>query len=278
MLHKLAIASFCSTIYIMVIGDRIKQVRQKSKLSQELFAQSIGLERANYSLLELNRHNPTLQVLQAISKIYGVSYQWLIDGREGKMSMKTEVAPYSESQIVDTSGYSLIPVTDIKAAAGEGYLNQDIIDETDVIRLPPNMIRGGNHLCIRIKGTSMAPTLQDGGYVIIRMLDRGDWSTMLNDRIYVVVDMEGKTFLKRLKNRLSGEKGFIVLTSDSPDKMSNPSFNLNQNEIQYIWYVEWYFTAKMPNIHDQYYSRLSNLEDTVQEIQHQFLEFKKKQK
>lgn len=187
-----------------------------------------------------------------------------------------ETAAGTLERIVDSSGLKLIPITDIKAAAGTGYINSDHFDETDVIRLPAHMIKSGNHLCISIRGTSMAPTLQDGGYVIIRHLDRGEWEDLISDRIYVIVDTDNKTYLKRVKNRLSGEKGFLVLTSDSPDKVSNPSFNLRVQDIQHVWYVVWYFTAKMPNIHDQYYNRLSTLEDTVQLMQQQFNEFSKK--
>lgn len=262
----------------MTIQERIKALRIESKQTQEEFAGSIGLKRANYAQLELGKQLPSYEVLSSIVRIYNKTYSWLIDGKESKNIPKRGGVSETSTQVIDTSGFKLIPVTDIKAAAGSGYMNPDKFDETDVLRLPPNMIRGGDHLCIRVKGISMAPTLQDGGYVIIRLLDPGDWNTMLSDRIYVVVDSEGKTFLKRVKNRLTGTKGFIVMSSDSPDKMSNPSFNLNLDEIRFIWYVEWYFTAKMPNIHDQYYSRLSNLEDTVQEIQHQFVTFKKTQK
>lgn len=229
-------------------------------------------------MLELGKMTPTIETLIEIANAFGIEYRWILEGKKGKAEKGISIVnePSGNGYVKDVEGHRLIPVTDIRAAAGAGYLNPDIIEEVDVIRLPPNMVRGGNHLCIRVKGTSMAPTLQDGGYVIIRMLDPGDWTTMSNDRVYVIVDKDGKTFLKRVKNRLAGAKGFIVLTSDSPDKMSHPSFNLNQDEIQFIWYVEWYFTAKMPNIHDQYYSKVSHLEDTMQEIQHQFLEIKKK--
>jgi phage repressor protein C with HTH and peptisase S24 domain len=110
----------------------------------------------------------------------------------------------------------------------------------------------------------MAPTLQDGGYVVIRLLDKGDWAKMQDDRIFVVSDKDGKSYLKRVKNRF--KQGFIVLRSDSPDKATFPNFNLNTNDINTIWYVEWYFSAKMPNIHDQYYTRLQLLEDKVEEL------------
>ena len=75
----------------------------------------------------------------------------------------------------------------------------------------------------------MSPTLQDGGYAIIRFLDRSEWAKMPDERIFVVSDMEGKSYLKRVKNRF--KKGFIVLKSDNPDQASYPNFNLTAEEI-----------------------------------------------
>lgn len=276
----------------MSITKRIKQIREDKGLTQAEFANKIGMKRGAYSMLELGKGAPSLEILVQIAKIFGTDYQWLLEGKKVKINAQPNAQlnaqPIVEDDgdsytkrlgmVVDTHGMKLVPITDIHAAAGEGYINAETIDENDVLRLPAHMIKSGNHLCIRIKGVSMAPTLQDGGYVIIRHLDRGEWMHMPNERIYVVVDNDGKTYLKRVKNRFSGDNGFIVLTSDSPDKMSHPTFNLHPEEIAHIWYVEWYFTAKMPNIHDQYYSRVSNLEDKVDLIQEEFLKMKKQLK
>lgn len=79
---------------------------------------------------------------------------------------------------------------------------------------------------------------------------------------------EGKTYLKRVRNRFSN--GFLVLTSDNPDKASYPNFNLQAPEIVSIWYVEWYLSAKLPNIHDQFYSRLERLENSIEDINRKF--------
>ena len=111
----------------------------------------------------------------------------------------------------------------------------------------------------------MSPTLQDGGYMIIRLLEKEEWNSMQDERIYVVSTTEGKAFLKRVKNRF--KQGFIVMMSDNPDKATYGNFNLTTDEINTIWYAEWYLSAKMPNIHDQYYSRLQRLEDRLENIE-----------
>lgn len=152
-------------------------------------------------------------------------------------------------------------------AAGSGHFNSDYVETVEAVHLPANLVKPGNtYLCVKIKGISMAPTLQDGGYVIIRLLDRSEWAKMPDERIYVVVDNDGQSYLKRVKNRL--RQGFVVMRSDSPDTAVFPSFNIEAKDINTIWYVEWYFSAKMPNIHDQFYSRLKALEDSVDVLLH----------
>jgi transcriptional regulator with XRE-family HTH domain len=281
----------------MTIQERIKQIRVESGLTQEEFAEKIGLKRGNYSQIELGRQMPTFEVITQIARNFNKSYAYLIEGHEepsknvhltvhptvhpkeaGAIESYTKkgdkvknganalskAAPPIE-HVIDTTGLKVIPILDVRAAAGvSGVLNPDYITEEDVIRLPATMIKSGLHASIRIKGPSMAPTLQDGGYLVIRYLEPSEWQNMKSENIYFVVDQEGAAYVKRVKNRLSADKGFIVCTSDNPDKVSHPNFNLQYDEISHIWRAEWYFSAKMPNIHDTYFNRVSNLEDQVQ--------------
>lgn len=170
----------------------------------------------------------------------------------------------------DDSDMVSIPVVDISVAAGSGVYNPDHLSEIDCIRMPRSMVKGGQpHLCVRIKGESMVPTLQDGGYLIIRLLDRSEWCDIHDGHVYVVSEKEGKAFVKRLKNRLS-EHGFIVCISDSADVMRYPNFNLMEYEINTIWHAEWYISAKMPNIHATYYSKVSELENAFDDMRQEF--------
>src|SRR5690606_19311028 len=73
-------------------------------------------------------------------------------------------------------------------------------------------------------------------------------------------DAQGKTYLSRITNHFSsGNDGFIICMSDSPDKFAHPNFNLGIHDIRHIWYAEWYFTARMPNVHEQSFTRVSNV-------------------
>ena len=183
-------------------------------------------------------------------------------------SGKTKGANIIELPIVksDNSDMVGVPVVDISVAAGHGFENPDYLSEVDTIYFPKSMMHNGkNYLCVRIKGESMEPTLQDGGYLVIRLLDRSEWASIREGYVYVVSDIEGRAYVKRLKNRLS-EHGFIVCTSDNPDVTRYRNFHLFENEINTVWYAEWYVSAKMPNIHTHYYNKVNELEDKYDDI------------
>lgn len=167
-----------------------------------------------------------------------------------------------------------IPIVEISVAAGDGYYNSDTLDVIDSIQLPQSMVkRGSQYFCVRVKGESMAPTLLDSSFLVIRLLDRGEWEYLPEGQVYVITDREGKAYVKRIKNRLN--KGFVVCMSDNPDKAYYPNFNLQEDEIQTIWHAEWYISAKMPNIHQTYYTKVSQLEDDMAEMKNDITMLKK---
>ena len=250
------------------LQDRLLQYLAFLGISDREFARRAGLASSHMTAIK-NGTTPGFKVLHKILSAFpDLNSDWLVTGTGEMIGKKSEILQETEVNYVVSSREQIsIPIADIKAAAGGGYMN-DVLRTSEFIQLPPNLTKSGKYLCIRIKGNSMSPTLQDGGFVIIRLLDRGDWKHLLSDRVYVVSDNEGKTYLKRVRNRFNN--GFIVLTSDNPDKATYPNFNLQMDEIISIWYVEWYLSAKMPNIHDQFYSRLERLENSIEDINRKF--------
>lgn len=274
------------------LGSNIRFLRERSGLNQDEMQAQTGITGKTLSNYERGNTEPNIKTIIAFSKFFSVDITTLltIDLRANvhlieksaiekkqenvHLNVHPNVHPTGKKQPNSTNltinvaepeatyskSITVIPITDISVAAGTGVYNSEYIDNVDAVRLPAAFVKTGHtYLCVRIKGLSMSPTLQDGGYVIIRHMDHSEWVKMPDERIFVVVDGDGKAYLKRVKNRF--KQGFIVLKSDNPDQATYPNFNLNINEITSIWYVEWYFSAKMPNIHDQYYSRLQKLED-----------------
>lgn len=185
---------------------------------------------------------------------------------DNKRKVQKKLSNY-EPQIItlDRSDIKLVPIVDITSAAGDGACNPDYSDKIGDVALPANLLKHGVHECVGIRGESMLPTLQSGGYIIHRLLDRSEWEDIKNERVYTVVDREGLARTKRLRNRLR-EGGFLVLTSDNPDKATYPNLNLYADEIHCIFEVEWYLSAKIPNIHDAYYSRMQGMIDDIDDL------------
>ncbi|SEF87019.1 LexA family transcriptional regulator [Parabacteroides chinchillae] len=210
------------------------------------------------------------------TKCEGIDFNWLFKGGSiiPSENAKANNAPLI-SLVSNYEDLTRIPIVDISVAAGSGYINSDYIEEVECISMPSTMIKDGKqYLCVRVKGQSMVPSIMDGGYLIIRLLDRSEWESIRDNYVYVVSDTEGKAYVKRLKNRLR-QHGFIVCMSDNVEKQHYPNFNLYQEELNTIWYAEWYFSAKIPNIQETYYHKQAELEDRIDELALQYQQLSK---
>ena len=231
---------------------------------------SLGMKAPKFSEILNGRMNVGTDALALLCDLYSINAGWLLTGRG---SMLKEDAPQAP-QPAESADIVHIPIVDISVAAGSGFNNPDYIEEVDNITMPASMIKGRkDYLCIRVKGHSMIPSILDGGYLLVRMLDRSEWEGIRDNYVYVVTDTEGKAYVKRLKNRLR-EHGFIVCMSDNADKLNFPNFNIYEEDLHTIWYAEWYFSAKIPNIQEVFYRKQAELEEAVEQLKEQFQEFR----
>lgn len=77
------------------IGGRIKEVRKAAGLTQQKFAEAIGLKRNTVGNYEIELISPSDRTITDICRVFGVSEKWLRTG-EGDMS-----APESEGEPLD---------------------------------------------------------------------------------------------------------------------------------------------------------------------------------
>lgn len=239
-----------------------------------------------YRLFRSDNAKPSVDILEDIAnKFEDLDLAWLLTGKPSvdpdgnhRPAPVPEAGPGAakpvardvrqpaniEPLFIESDDLKAVPIVDIQVAAGPGRFNGDQLEVQGYISVPKEFLNKGYHLAVRNRGESMAPTLQDSSYLIIRLLDRAEWRSMGDEEVYVVSTREGEGFVKRLKVRW--ERGFIVLMSDNPDKASHPNFNLSDHEINNIWHLECAFSFRFPNIHQNYYSRLQQLEDSVDDI------------
>lgn len=73
----------------MTVGERIKQVRMTSGLSQAKFGQRIKIAGQSVSLLEIGKNNASDQTISLICKEFNVNETWLRTG-EGEMEIPVD--------------------------------------------------------------------------------------------------------------------------------------------------------------------------------------------
>lgn len=71
------------------MNERLKLLRKTLKLSQDAFAERIGMKGSSISLLESGGRNITEQVIKSICREFNVDYIWLTTG-EGEMFVDTD--------------------------------------------------------------------------------------------------------------------------------------------------------------------------------------------
>jgi transcriptional regulator with XRE-family HTH domain len=73
-----------------ILGERIKSLRMEKAYAQAYVANFLNLSRSNYSQIELGNQYPTFSTLNAISRHYNKSYEWLLHGEEEQNAMEIE--------------------------------------------------------------------------------------------------------------------------------------------------------------------------------------------
>lgn len=257
------------------ILSRIQEIAVKEGITITAMERSIGASKGVLSRAIANGTDIQSKWLQNIVENYPLySADWLITGRGSMLRHEptsTNSAPTASLSI--NNDFVSIPLVDISVAAGCcGYDNPDYLEVVDTIKMPSSMVRNSEkYFCVRIKGESMSPTLLDSSYVIVRLLDRSEWQDMPDQHIYVISDTDGRSYIKRIKNRFR-QHGFLVCMSDNVDKINYPNFNLEAQEINTILHAEWYFSAKMPNLNETYYDKVNQLEDDMDVMKGQMVQ------
>lgn len=71
------------------MNERLKDVRKALKLSQEAFAERLGMKGSSVSLLENGQRNITEQVVKSVCREFNVDYVWLTTG-DGEMFIDSD--------------------------------------------------------------------------------------------------------------------------------------------------------------------------------------------
>lgn len=154
----------------MYTGERIRQLRKKSSLSQEQLAEKLGVSRQAVSKWENGVSQPDTGNLYAMGKLFGVSVESLIApvAADVEAGVKDGCTAPDDGRLKTRSGSLRIPVT-ICAAGAAGVLICIIL----ILLFPSSASRLGGSSVITIDGTGLlifisAAVSAAGGFMIFR--------------------------------------------------------------------------------------------------------------
>lgn len=62
------------------MNNRVKQIRQTEKMTQQEFADKLGLTRNYIAMIEIGQREPSDRTIADICREFGVSRAWLVEG------------------------------------------------------------------------------------------------------------------------------------------------------------------------------------------------------
>lgn len=93
------------------IGERIKQIRKESGLTQQKFADRIGAKQNTVAQYEIGRNSPIDPVITAICKEFDIQEDWLRYGLEPMRAARSK-----EEEIAELVGSALSGSSEFKRA------------------------------------------------------------------------------------------------------------------------------------------------------------------
>ncbi len=229
-----------------LISDNIKYLRKKLSMTQEQFAEEIGIKRSLVGAYEEGRADPRITNLIRMAEVFNVSVDLMINvditkltDEELKINKNTrgnEILAIT----VNEEGDENIELVPQKASAGytNGYADMEYIKELPKFKLP--MLPGSaTYRAFEISGDSMLP-LVSGTIVIGSYVD--NLEAIKNGKTYVMVTSKEGVVYKRVFNYI-GENGKLFLVSDN--KVYAP-YQIDAAEVLEIWESKAYISVQFP--------------------------------
>lgn len=178
----------------MDIAERFKELRKAKKMTQEKFADAIGISRSSLSQIEGGRILPSLDALKnAVNKL-GVSYEYLFEDEPGQISVTQEsLVPYTrrtDRKVQDQQ----VPLFNIEATAGLVPLFQNSADQTptDYLSIPHLPKCDG---AVFVTGDSMYPLLKSGDIVCYKQITDKRNDIFYGEMYLISISMAGEEYI-----------------------------------------------------------------------------------
>jgi len=234
----LAIPNFMSNI-----PSNIKFLRKKKGLTQQQFADEVGIKRSLVGAYEEERADPKYDLLKKIALFFDISIDDFInESIDEKWVPKPKGNPANLRVLsisVDKDDNENIELVPLKASAGylNGYADPEYVAKLPKFYLP--MFNQGTYRAFEIKGDSMLP-LQSGSIIIGEYVE--NWADVKSAETYVVISKNDGVVYKRIGNKFKDNKK-LKLVSDNP--VYEP-YEISGEDILEIWKAKAYISTHLP--------------------------------
>ncbi len=224
----------------MNLNERIRLERKKLGLTQDQFAQQLGIKRSLVGAYEEGRAEPRLELLNRMAQLFHMSVDQFLGEGTGK---ETNLRRGGEVLVVtvDENQRENIEFVPVKAAAGylNGYADSEFVKELPRFKLP--VLPRGTYRAFEINGDSMLPLLP-GTVVIGEYVE--DLRQLKNGKTYVLVTQREGIVYKRVFNYLA-ENGKLFLVSDN---RQYAPFQLDGEDVIEAWSAKAYISVQFPDV------------------------------
>lgn len=261
-----------------LISDNIKYLRKKIGLTQEQFAERIGIKRSLVGAYEEGRADPRITNLINMADVFGTSVDILINKDVSRLNdAEIIVSKYKRGKevlaiTVDEQQRENIELVPQKAAAGylNGYADREFIQELPKFKLPM-LPSNATYRAFEITGDSMLPILP-GTIIIGEYID--DIRDIKNGKTYVLVTKSEGIVYKRVFNYIN-DNGKLFLVSDN---RSYAPYQLDADDILEVWISKAYISVQFPDANANNEVSTEQLASIVLDLQKEIVRLKEQTK
>jgi transcriptional regulator with XRE-family HTH domain len=225
------------------ISSNIKFLRKKKGLTQQQFADQVGIKRSLVGAYEEERAEPKYELLKSLALFFDVSIDDFINETiNEKWAPKPKGNPANLRVLsisVDKDDNENIELVPLKASAGylNGYADTEYVAHLPKLYLP--MFKQGTYRAFEIKGDSMLPLVS--GTIIVGEYQE-NWADVKAGETYVIISKSDGIVYKRVGNKFKENKK-LKLISDNP--VYDP-YDINGEDVLEIWKAKAYISTHLP--------------------------------
>ncbi|MGA4718825.1 LexA family protein [Fictibacillus nanhaiensis] len=196
----------------MSLGNQIKNLRRKSKLTQMDLAKKLGVSRSAINMWEHDDRKPSIPVLKDMAELFSIELmdllKYIIDENKNEKqddnSVQESPTSYSVTDYLVPDSTVKIPIVGQISCGSGGLAYEEIQGYEDT---PASWLNGGEYFYLRAKGDSMMNArIFDGDLVLIRSQPE------VEDGEIAAVLIDDEAVLKRVYKR----DDTLILQSENP--------------------------------------------------------------